>query len=385
MLLNYTEIYNYIGSYKALINALKFFGYDNLKLNEYYRNIDAKSSNYSKLFKVEIPDLFDNTTEGWVENDFIKHTFPNPSYEDTNLFNLTFRITDREGNNILQYSLREIQIKLQGLKYWLQKNIIPITHKILDITGRADFVGVTRIDHLVRDVSIFNIYQDFTPVSFKMNEAYLMPVNNGSTVYNCVLDFSLGSTENLPDCYTIDIRSYEIYREWYPFKNYNIGDRVIYYSKAYESKIVNNKTNNPRKFENSSLWKNGTIYNVADVVSYERDIYVYTGQGGVTYSIVPPSIDSDWLEVTEWKEIDLHPVDTIVEWRPISNLMPFNFTIDSNISPYLIISVNSSNGYGMNFSDRKNYEIRGILDIRELESFSNLTSKQYRMSLPFKT
>jgi len=383
MLMMRNLIYPYIGSYKSIVNAINHFGYNDLELYEYYRNINVDSPNYMKLFKVEIPDIFDNTVDGWTENDFIKHTFPNSSYEDTNLFNLTFRITDKEGNNILQYTLREIQIKLQGLKYWLQKNIIPITHKILDITGRADFAGVIRIDHLVRDVSIFNVYQDFTPVTFELNEAYLMPVNNGSTVYNCVLDFSLGSEENIPDYYTIDIRAYEIYREWYPFKNYGIGDRVIYYNRAYESKIINNKTNNPRKFENASLWESGTSYNVADAVMYQRDIYVFTGQSGATSSIIAPSIDSsDWLEVTEWKEVDLQPVDTISEWRPISNLMPFNFTIDSNISPYLIISVNTSNGYGMNFSDRKNYEIRGILDIRELEAFSNLTSKQYRMSLP---
>lgn len=376
-------IYPYIGSYKAIINAINYFGYNDLELYEYYRNINSDSSDFGKLFKVEIPDIFDNTVEGWNESDFIKHLFPNSNYEDTNLFNLTFRITDREGNNVLSYTLREIQIKLQGLKYWLQKNVIPITHKILDITGRADFVGVTKIDHLSRDVSIFNVYQDFTPVMFKLNEAYLMPVNNGSTVYNCVLDFELGSSNNLPDYYTISIRAYEIYREWYPFKNYNVGDRVTYFNKAYESVINNNKTNNPRKFENSGTWAFNTVYDVADIVLYERDVFVYTGQGGITASIIAPLIDTNnWFKVTEWKEIDLQPVDTIFEWRDIDNLQPFNFTIDSNISPYLVINVNSSNGWGMNYTDRKNYEIRGILDIRELEAFANLTSKQYRMSLP---
>lgn len=376
-------IYPYIGSYKAIINAINYFGYNDLELYEYYRNINQESSDFGKLFKVEIPDIFDNTVEGWNENDFIKHLFPNSNYEDTNLFNLTFRITDGDGNNVLNYTLREIQIKLQGLKYWLQKNIIPITHKILDITGRADFVGLTKIDHISRDVSIFNVYQNFTPVIFKLNEAYLMPVNNGSTVYNCVLDFEVGSSENLPDYYTISIRAYEIYREWYPFKNYNIGDRVIYYNKAYESVIDNNKTNNPRKFENSEPWISGTIYNVADIVRYERDVFVFTNQGGITASNTAPIIDpQNWFKATEWKEIDLQPVDTIFEWRDIDNLQPFNFTIDSNISPYLVINVNSSNGWGMNYTDRKNYEIRGILDIRELESFANLTSKQYRMSLP---
>ena len=395
MLMMKNLIYPYIGSYKSIINAINYFGYNDLELNEYYRNINIDSPNYFKLFKVEIPDIFDNTVEGWKENDFIKHTFPNPNYADTNLFNLTYRITDREGNNVLNYTLEEVQKKLQGLKYWLQKNIIPITHKILDITGRADFQGVSTITHIVRDVNIIKHYENFTPVSFKMNELYLMPVNNGSTVYNCVLDFYFptdvpsrypGITQStLPDYYTIDIRSYQIYREWYAFKNYMIGDRVVYYDKLYESFIDNNKTNNPRKYENIGDWTKGNVYNVSDIVKYQREFYIFTSYGfgtASTASVVTPFIDSgtagsNWLNITEWKEVDLAPIQHITERRRIDNLYPFNFTIDSNIDPYLVIEVSSENGYGSHYRDRKNYEIKGILDLRELESYTNLTSKQY--------
>ena len=385
MLMMKNLIYPYIGSYKSIINAINYFGYNDLELYEYYRNIDIESENYSKLFKVEIPDIFDNTTEGWKDNDFIKHTFPNAKFEDTNLFNLTFRITDKEGNNILYYTLEEVQKKLQGLKYWLQKNIVPITHKILDITGRADFVGGTTLVHQSRDAQFFNIKQNFTPITFDLNEAYLLPVNSGSTVYNCVLDFYISGSPTsslLPDYYSIDIRTYEIYREWYAFRNYQIGERVIYYDKLYESVIINNKTNNPRKFENAETWLYGTSYKIGDVVKYNRLIYVWTEQGGATSSIVSPVLDEgvgyNWLDITEWKEIDLVPVDKISEYRFIDNLNPFNFTVDSNITPYLVIEVTSDNGYGMTYRDRKNFEIKGILDIQEIESFTNLTTKQYR-------
>jgi len=385
MLMMRNLIYPYIGSYKSIINAINYFGYNDLELNEYYRNVEIESENYYKLFKVEIPDIFDNTTEGWKDNDFIKHTFPNPKFEDTNLFNLTFRITDKEGNNILYYTLEEVQKKLQGLKYWLQKNIIPITHKILDITGRADFVGGTTIVHQSFDAQIFNVRQDFTPIIFDLNEAYLLPVNSGSSVYNCVLDFYISGSPTsslLPDYYTIDIRTYEIYREWYAFRNYQVGERVVYYDKLYESVIINNKTNNPRKFENAKTWIYGSIYRIGDIIKYNKLIYVWTEQGGATASIVSPILDEgvgyNWLDVTEWKEIDLTPVDKISEYRHIDNLNPFNFTIDSNITPYLVIEVTSDNGYGMIYRDRKNFEIKGILDIQEIESFSNLTTKQYR-------
>ena len=221
MLMMKNLIYPYIGSYKSIINAINYFGYNDLELYEYYRNVDFDSDDFLKLFKVEIPDIFDNTVEGWTDNDFIKNTFPNTNYEDTNLFNLTYRITDKEGNNILYYTVAEVQKKLQGLKYWLQKNIIPITHKILDITGRADFVAGYTITHQSRDAQLIKINQNFTPITFDMNEAYLLPINSGSTVYNCVLDFTISqglSASLLPDYYTVDIRTYEIYREWYAFK-----------------------------------------------------------------------------------------------------------------------------------------------------------------------
>jgi hypothetical protein len=400
MLMMKSLIYPYIGSYKAIINAINYFGYNDLELYEYYRNVNIDSKNYLKLFKVEIPDIFSPYTNTWNESDFLKNTFPNPNFEETNLFNLTYRITDRQGNNLLTYTLREVQIKLQGLKYWLQKNIIPITHKIMDITGRADFQHSSSIKHIVRDVNIIKTHEDFTPVSFKLNELYLMPVNNGSTVYNCVLDFYFntgnnqfysGVSQSVPDYYTVDIRTYQIYREWYPFKNYEIGDRVYYFDKLYESVTDNNKTNNPRKYESVSSWEFGTIYSVGDVIEWRRDYYVYSGYGftgsgltgsAPTASVVSPILDSDfatasWLNITEWKEIDLKPIQRISEFRRTDNLYPFNFSIDSNIDPFLVIEVSSENGYGATYRDKKNYEIKGIFDVRELESFSNLTSKQY--------
>jgi len=405
-------IYPYIGSYKSIINAINFFGYNDLQLNEYYRNIDTRSENFLKLFKVEIPDIFDNTVEGWTENDFMKHTFPNDNFEETNLFNLTYFITDKEGNNQLSYSLDDITIKLQGLKFWLKRNIIPLTHKILDITGRAYFTGGMQITHRVSDIRIVNIKENMTPVSFKLNEAYLMPVNSGSTVYNCVLDFytiveGMGADKNptglvappkpyfefkddlvLPEYFTVKIRTYKTYKEWAPFSSYMKGDKVSYYGKIYESAIDNNKIKSPRKHENVEEWSTNGNYTTTSLVKYERELFVYSGLGA-TYSNIPPVLDQgddqNWLNITEWIEIDLEPVQTIDEYRRIlpqssaatystismaengphkaPAIAPFNFAIDSNIDPFITIEVSSENGYGLVYRDRKNYEIRGLKDL----------------------
>lgn len=385
MLMVKDVIYSYIGSYKSLINAINYFGYNDLQLNEYYRNINPQSKLFGQLFKVEIPDIFDNTVKGWSERDFIKFTLPNPNYEETNLFNLTYFVTDKEGNYILNYSIDEIIIKLQGLKYWLKRNIIPLTHKIVDIIGQTYLNSDTTIKHQTYDVSIFNVRQEMTPVTFKMNEVYLFPVNSGSTVYNCVLDFYTiipdGSTQEipkpyqgsnlvLPDFFSIKIRTYKTYKEWAPFVTYNLGDKVIYFDTVYESTKNNNRVNNPRKYEAASEWNPITTYQVSSVVEWKREYYVFSGLGST--SSQAPNLDTlNWLNVTDWKKIDLEPVQTIDEWRGggTQSLLPFNFTVDSNLDPFIVIEVTSDNGYGLIYRDRKNYYLKGLKDLTESYSY----------------
>jgi hypothetical protein len=386
MLMNKHLIYSYVGAYKSIINAINYFGYNDLQLNEYFRNINPQSSNFDKLFKIEIPDIFDNSIQGWSERPFAKMDLANGDFEATKMFNLTYNITDRNGLNILNYSLDEIIIKLQGLKYWLKRNIIPLTHKILDITGKAAFTGGNQIQHKVSDVRIFKMKSEMTPVTFKLNEAYLMPVNSGSTVYNCVLDFysiipGLGASYSLlpevtgpkpyneatlfpPEYFDVKIRTYKTYKEWAPYVNYNKGDKVTYFEKIYESQVDNNKIKNPRKFESASAWSPASVYVATNIVEYRRDYYVYSALG--TANSNPPNLDTlNWLKITEWKEIDKEPVQIINEWRNGVDMRPFNFTLDSNIDPFVVIEVTSDNGYGCVYRDKKNYEIRGIKDLQE--------------------
>jgi hypothetical protein len=374
MLMVRHDIFPYVGSYKAIINAINYFGYNDLELYEYYRNININSPDFFKLFKVEIPDIFDNTVEGWTVNDFIKHTMPNSNFEDTNLFNLTYKITDKEGNNVQMYSLAEVIMKLQGLKYWLQKNVIPITHRILDITGRADFVGVNTISHRNYDTKIINMKQTMNPVDFKLNEAYLMPINSSSTVYTCHIDF-MTATSSVPDYFTVKIRTYKTYKEWNPFTTYTLDDRVTYYGKVYESIITNNKIKNPKKYDGAPLWDTKTDYQLGQIVSYDKNIYEYVGtqssfiQFGTAsvytpyYEILNNGSYAKWVDITEWKNLNFVPVQTLNEFR--TGTHSYNFTIDSNIDPFITIEVTSDNGYGQIYTSKKNYEIRGLSDMAD--------------------
>jgi len=393
------DIFPYVGAYKSIINAINYFGYNDLELYEYYRNINPIDKNYEKLFKIEIPDVFDNSDKGWNEKDFLKYTLPNPRYEETNLFNLTFKITDKEGTNILLYSLAEVLMKLQGLKYWLERKIIPITHRILDITGRADFVGVNSIVHKSYDATILNVKQDYTPIDFALTEAYLSPVNSGSPVYTCRVEFYVGAVPTysmVPDYFKFKIRTYKTYKEWNPTTVYAKDDIVSYYGKFYTSVISSNRLKNPRKYESLASWTGSVNYEIGQFINYERDIYQYINPtssianfGKNTFTTPVLDINrnpatSSWFYMTEWKLLDMLPVQNLSEFRIVGTFStvdelppvllgqttvpqkisdPYNFTIDSNLDPFVTIELTSDNGYGQIYTVKKYYEIRGLKDL----------------------
>jgi hypothetical protein len=106
-----------------------------------------------------------------------------------------------------------------------------------------------------------------------------------------------------------------------------------------------------------------------------------------TVSVPTPAQTDSWLNISEWVQQDLVPVQNITEYRYIdsvtySNIVnntlyytssvapdylkvshPYNFTIDSNIDPFIVIQVTSDNGYGVSYTSKKNYEIRGLNDL----------------------
>ena len=380
MLLVKDSIYPYIGSYLAIINAINYFGYNDLLLYEYYQNINSNSTSYGQLFKVEISGIFDNQVPGWNSVDYLSWTMPNPNYEDTNLFNLTYLITDFYGNIVLLYSLDEVQIKLGGLKNWLQSNVIPISHKILDITGRTDILAPSSITHKNYNVKLFNIDQSMSPIDFNINEAYLMPVNSGSTVYNVVIDFGTAAFDNPPDYLTnvipnyfsLKVRTYHTYPEWKPFITYQDGNVVEYYKQNYVSVISNNRLNDPRKYQNSPKWNINNNYQQGNIVEYKRNFYEYIGTqsslSGATNSLVSPFTDvlhslKHWTDITQWRKLDYVPIQTFNEFR--TGTYSYHFTVDTNIDPYITVEVTSDNGYGQIYGNKKNYDLSSILDINE--------------------
>ena len=282
------EIYNYIGSYRSLINSINYFGYNNLELYEYFQNLDPETENYLDLIKVEIPDIFTNPT--WERTAYNSWDFPNDTYKGTKLFNLTYRFTDFEGNSIATYSQEEALIKLQGLKRWLRKNIVPITHDILDITGRSDFRDSFVTYHSGYKSKIFNLNDKIHAFDFSINEIYALPVNNNSTQYNACIEFFHSDIENAPEFYTITIKTYQTHKQWDPFVDYSFGDKVTYLGKLYKNVLIDrgaislnqdpedikNRNINPRLYSDSDDFSLLNTYREKDIIKYQKRFFRFT-------------------------------------------------------------------------------------------------------------
>lgn len=144
LLLELSNIKPFIGTYKALINAIKFYGYNNLTLKEYWLMIDDRSPMFGKMKAVEVPD----SSRGFVSKK-INVNLPQASYKKSSRFGLFYKINTPTGEfdewdipeveEVFEFTPDEVLIKLYGLKNKLQKDYLPLQAKIVDIIGEGDF------------------------------------------------------------------------------------------------------------------------------------------------------------------------------------------------------------------------------------------------------
>ena len=146
LLLQASTIKPFIGTYKAILNAIDFFGYSNLTLKEYWLNINEQSENFGKLKAVAVPN---QDAVGFLADKNKGHELPSSNLKKTSRFSIVYRLNEADGGvdewdiptvkESTDYSPDEVLIKLYGLKNKLQKDFLPLQAKIVDITGEGDY------------------------------------------------------------------------------------------------------------------------------------------------------------------------------------------------------------------------------------------------------
>lgn len=144
MFLSYPEIFPYIGTYKALLNAVEVLGYDDIFFKEWYKEV---ASNISQKGYV--------TYDISYEADTYANTINNVPIEERiklkklNWLSMIYKINeelvdlpvDMYGfpltRNIDTYNDIDMIVKLISLKNWLEKYIIGLNCRIIDVGGEG--------------------------------------------------------------------------------------------------------------------------------------------------------------------------------------------------------------------------------------------------------
>lgn len=137
LILDFANIIPYIGSYKGLIEALRFYGYSDLKIKEWWLNLETEKFFHYEIDKTTYKTLAPKK-ETFGSNNVMKRTGKFSLFYD--VFKLTgevdeYGIPEIEPN--FAYSQEEVLIKLYGLKTLLKEKYLPLNTRIVDITGQT--------------------------------------------------------------------------------------------------------------------------------------------------------------------------------------------------------------------------------------------------------
>tara|TARA_B110000902_G_scaffold137542_1_gene159125 strand:- start:4044 stop:6827 length:2784 start_codon:yes stop_codon:yes gene_type:complete len=146
MLLELNNIKPFVGTYKAILNAIDFFGYDKITLKEYWINVDNSSKTFGKLHGIPVPN---SSVRGEMTRKKLRFKVPSKTQKKTSRFSLVYRLNEPNGTfdewdfaNVTEtfdFTPEEVLIKLYGLKNRLQRDFLPLEAKIVDITGEGDY------------------------------------------------------------------------------------------------------------------------------------------------------------------------------------------------------------------------------------------------------
>lgn len=133
LLLSGDEIYSNIGSVKGLLNALKFFGYQDLVVKEFWLNVRKDDIDNGKLISNELGlDYRMIDAGGYKKTDRIGLFYPiNKVTDKLDKYGLPIVV------DAFMFSQEEILIKLFALREKLRKDFLPPYVRITDITGEG--------------------------------------------------------------------------------------------------------------------------------------------------------------------------------------------------------------------------------------------------------
>lgn len=253
LFLSYTNIFPYVGTYKALINAVKFLGYDDVYFKEWYRYFDGedeeqisyqsldinnektlrsklanvnvsfedflswkKLNRLSLIYKLneeadqyeEAVKFYSSTTPETIYDSSFTH--PDKMPGDMEVYNYRQQTQYFEIPNTVfnfKYYNNEILAKLYALKKWLEKYILNVNCQIIDVTGEGVYFERIKEQAYSSGYIIFNHESgEFISPRIAVDHSQL-EMKDSTAKISCTLK-ELGDTLTIKDEYNRKISDY---------------------------------------------------------------------------------------------------------------------------------------------------------------------------------
>ena len=330
-----SNIYPYIGSYKAIINAIKFFGYDNLNIIEYWRCVNPDDENFGKIYHSSKYSLTKKETLTIGARTIV---LPNKDYKKINALALVYSINKPTGKvddwelpyvkEQFTYTIEEALIKLFALRKKLNKEFMPGTSRIIDIIGEANYFGIQSITkiHDTYDIRLYeskyHLSCDVYPskyVHITDNEyfnRYINLVRNNETI-----DEIPFRNQMLSDIFSHNLSEYS---------SYNFPDSLSYLSNADFCEYYTDYYR--RAFVDHTIYK---AINYNDDYPYlQNEEYDYTDNPYDRFSAKVVLTNTTFEDVT-FDECELkfdcsyNSIDVDGGWNPVQPAGTYGVTFDN--------------------------------------------------------
>ena len=332
LFINYSDIFSYIGTYKALINAVKYLGYYDIVFKEWYTLLDtndhetdiavqaydtntgeylkSKLAQYSvsiedfhRYNKINKLSMIYHLNEEIDTYEYIDQTLTEFSKEQRKYIPIQKYTKLSEvplTRPIYEYRNEEILAKLLSVKNWLEENIIGVGAYISDITGEGVYFGwqKTQAYHTQHDLYDFSNNQYYTP-----NYKEVQKFTNSSTTISCTLN-------ELNDALTFS--NYE-HTPIEAFNRFNVSlnlqdstgiksdiDNIVI-SNSIESPVLGDEY----EFEVSVTPQTGTLYEWCK--DSATQIYINDGEINLLFDdYYEANIDADKLPIITLENSNIH-------------------------------------------------------------------------------